>query len=54
MLVLNHFVVELLDSGDFGLLSFGDLDEDQSNTLIMYIGGQCRGQTNAAKTLINS
>ena len=38
----------------FNLFIDGDLDEDQSNTLIMYIGGQCRGQTNAAKTLINS
>ena len=31
----------------------GELDEDQSQTLIMFISGQCRGQTNAAKTLIN-
>ena len=32
----------------------GELNEDQSQTLIMYISGQCRGQTNAANSLINS
>ena len=32
----------------------GELDEDESETLIMYISGQCRGQTNAAISLINS
>lgn len=32
----------------------GELDEDQSNALIMYISGQCRGQTNAAQSLISS
>ena len=32
----------------------GELDEDQSNALTMYISGQCRGQTNAAQSLISS
>tara|TARA_B100000579_G_C22627226_1_gene754785 strand:+ start:68 stop:712 length:645 start_codon:yes stop_codon:yes gene_type:complete len=32
----------------------GELNEEQLDTLLMYISGQCRGQTNAAKSLIDS
>ena len=38
----------------FSLFINGELNERGQNTLLMYISGQCRGQTNAAQSLISS